>query len=261
MVAIAAHSWTEAPLFVVHADDHATDTRAQDLTALAPQSEGLFVQTFHRNPRAMTGIGLHRGVAGCGTGLGVRPGVQGNTTNGRQGKRLALRAAQVVGWPRDFEHSTPTPCWRYGHFPQGFQWSDRRRRPFLPASRTMSTGDNDIQVRPGRIRPRQPRRQASADLRRRGDARRQEGLPHRLQLPFRPGPKPVAVRTRPPGDGLDPAPLERPARSDEGARRPPPRHTLPLSAAAQAHRLSEARRRHPRRRRCADVRRHLGRGR
>jgi Transglycosylase SLT domain len=66
MVAMAARSWTEAPLFTVRADDHtaadqgaaeqhgdhrATDTGAQDLTALAPQSEGLFVQTFHRNPR------------------------------------------------------------------------------------------------------------------------------------------------------------------------------------------------------------------
>jgi hypothetical protein len=65
-VAIAARSWTEAPLFTVraddrtaadqpaakpHADHHATDTGAQDLTALDPQSEGLFVQTSRRNPR------------------------------------------------------------------------------------------------------------------------------------------------------------------------------------------------------------------
>jgi hypothetical protein len=66
MVAIAARSWTEAPLFNVrpgdhkaadqpaaeqHADHHATETGAQDLTALAPQSEGLFVQTSRRNPQ------------------------------------------------------------------------------------------------------------------------------------------------------------------------------------------------------------------
>ena len=66
IVAMAARSWTEAPLFAVRADDHsaadqpateqhgdhhATDTGAQDLTALAPQSEGLFVQTSRRNPR------------------------------------------------------------------------------------------------------------------------------------------------------------------------------------------------------------------
>jgi hypothetical protein len=63
---VAARSWTEAPLFTVraddhsatdqqaaeqHADHHATDTGAQDLTALAPQSDGLFVQTSRRNPR------------------------------------------------------------------------------------------------------------------------------------------------------------------------------------------------------------------
>jgi hypothetical protein len=63
---VAARSWTEAPLFTVraddhpaadqrapeqHADHHATDTGAQDLTALAPQSAGLFVQTSGRKPR------------------------------------------------------------------------------------------------------------------------------------------------------------------------------------------------------------------
>jgi hypothetical protein len=83
----------------------------------------------------MTGIGLHRGAAGSGTGLGVRQGLQGNTTNGRQGKRLALRAAQVVGWIRDFDHSITAPCWRLKHFPQGFQSFDRRRYPFQPAPR------------------------------------------------------------------------------------------------------------------------------
>jgi hypothetical protein len=83
----------------------------------------------------MTGISLHRGVAGTGTGLGVRQVVQGNTTNGRQGKRPALRAAQVVGWIRDFDHWITAPCWRLKHFSQGFQRFDRRRYPFQPASR------------------------------------------------------------------------------------------------------------------------------
>jgi soluble lytic murein transglycosylase-like protein len=50
-VAISVRQWTEAPLFAVHADDHATNTGAQDWTALAPQSEGLFVETSHRNSR------------------------------------------------------------------------------------------------------------------------------------------------------------------------------------------------------------------
>jgi soluble lytic murein transglycosylase-like protein len=51
MVAVAARPWTQAPLFLVHVDAYATDTGAQDLTALAPQSEGLFVQTSRRNPQ------------------------------------------------------------------------------------------------------------------------------------------------------------------------------------------------------------------
>ncbi len=65
VVPVAARSWTEAPLFTVRADDNtaadqrateqhadhrAANTGAQDLTALAPQSEGLFVQASRRNP-------------------------------------------------------------------------------------------------------------------------------------------------------------------------------------------------------------------
>ena len=83
----------------------------------------------------MTRIRLHRGVVGFGIGLIGRQGAERNTTNGRQGKRLALRAAQVVGWIEYFEHPITTPCWRSKHFPQGFQSSDRRRCPFQPASR------------------------------------------------------------------------------------------------------------------------------
>jgi hypothetical protein len=66
MVAIPARPWTEAPLFAMpsesqsataqtapdaHPDHDATDPGAQDLTALAPRSEGLFVQKSRRNPR------------------------------------------------------------------------------------------------------------------------------------------------------------------------------------------------------------------
>lgn len=83
----------------------------------------------------MTWIGLHRGVAGYGTGLRVGQGAARNPTNGRQGKRLALRAAQVVGWIEEFEHSTTLPCWRSRNFRPGFQYPERRLCPFLPALR------------------------------------------------------------------------------------------------------------------------------
>jgi hypothetical protein len=83
----------------------------------------------------MSRVGAGRGLAGYGGGLLVGRWGHRNTTNGRQGKRLALRAAQVVGWIRDFEHSITAPCWRSRHFLQGFQRFDGRRCPFQPALR------------------------------------------------------------------------------------------------------------------------------
>jgi hypothetical protein len=83
----------------------------------------------------MSAVGFGRGVAGLGACLGGGQGDFGHTSHGRQGKRLALWAAQVVGWIRDFMHSITAPCWRFRHFHQGFQRFDRRRSPFQPASR------------------------------------------------------------------------------------------------------------------------------
>ena len=66
IVPIAARSWTDAPLFVEHAGSKgtadrqasgvrvgsgSTDAAVQDLTALAPQSAGLFVRIAKRNAR------------------------------------------------------------------------------------------------------------------------------------------------------------------------------------------------------------------
>jgi hypothetical protein len=66
IVAAVARSWTEAPLFAAHVesgpaksqaptDAHggppSTDRTAEDWTALAPQSGGLFVTTSHRTPQ------------------------------------------------------------------------------------------------------------------------------------------------------------------------------------------------------------------
>jgi soluble lytic murein transglycosylase-like protein len=66
IVAVAARSWTEAPLFAVrpessranpeqtadvHTSDHSIDGAGKDLTALAPQSAGLFIATSRRNPQ------------------------------------------------------------------------------------------------------------------------------------------------------------------------------------------------------------------
>jgi membrane-bound lytic murein transglycosylase B len=66
IVAVAARSWTEAPLFAVRPEssradpeqtadvqtsDHSIDGAGKDLTALAPQSAGLFIATSRRNPQ------------------------------------------------------------------------------------------------------------------------------------------------------------------------------------------------------------------
>jgi hypothetical protein len=77
----------------------------------------------------MTGIGLHRGVAGSGTGLGVRQGVQGNTTNGRQDKSADLGRAHVVDYVEFFQCRKITTCWRVARIFQRFQRSERRRTP------------------------------------------------------------------------------------------------------------------------------------
>ena len=50
-------------------------------------------------------------------------------TNGRQGKRPALRAAYVVGWISEFVHFIDTPRWRMRQFSERNQRSKRRRSP------------------------------------------------------------------------------------------------------------------------------------
>ena len=115
MVAIAARSWTEAPLFTVraddhtaadqpaaeqHADHHATDDWPPGFDGARPAVGRPVCADIPSESAAMTGIGLHRGVAGSGTGLRVRQGVQRNTTNGRQDKSADLRsgASGWLGW-------------------------------------------------------------------------------------------------------------------------------------------------------------------
>ena len=119
----------------------------------------------------------------------------------------------------------------------------------------MTTRDDDLRVRPGRIQHgnRGGKRPQTfvGEVMRAAKKAGHVGNSFRLQ----PGPQPLAVRPRAARGGLDPAALKRPARGDEGAGRASPGHALPLGAAAQAYRLSEARGRHPRRRRRAHVRR------
>ena len=100
----------------------------------------------------MSEIGLHRSLAGLGVGLSVGLGVQGNTTNGRQDKSADLRSGACgwLGWIIS-AHSAIRACWRFRRKAQGIQRPERRR-PFSEARAAMSTRDDDIHLRPGRIR-------------------------------------------------------------------------------------------------------------
>ena len=195
----------------------------------------------------MSEIGLHRGLAGFGVGLSVGLGVRGNTTNGRQDKSAAFGRAHVVGWvglfraldqlallalhrkcPRNSTPRAPSPA--------------LSERPGF----AMTTRDDDLRVRPGRIRHGN-RRQASEELCRRGDASREEGRPYRRELraepaatgrsTLRPGPARALCLCRSRSTCA--------ARGDQGPRRPSPRHAIPFGAARQTHRLSRSARASP----------------
>ena len=75
----------------------------------------------------MSEIGLHRGLAGFGVDLSVGLGVQGNTTNGRQGKSAAFGRAHVVGFVEHFRHFKNWPCWRSARNIQQYQYKERHR--------------------------------------------------------------------------------------------------------------------------------------
>jgi hypothetical protein len=77
----------------------------------------------------MSEIGFYRGLAGLGVGLRVGQGVQGNTTNGRQGKSAAFGRAHVVGFVEYFKHFKNQPCWRSSRNVPRFQYQERRRLP------------------------------------------------------------------------------------------------------------------------------------
>jgi len=75
----------------------------------------------------MSAVGLGRGLAGFGAGLGRGRGVSKTTNHGRQGKSAAFGRAQVVGRIEDFDHIQYAPCWRFRRNCQRFQCSERHR--------------------------------------------------------------------------------------------------------------------------------------
>jgi hypothetical protein len=118
----------------------------------------------------------------------------------------------------------------------------------------MSRREDDFQVRPGRIRDphrgtRRPKTFVSEVMR----PQRRRAISATRSSP-EDWHKRVTVRTRPARRPLAVAVLDLPSRRHKSSRGAPSRHALPLRATSQAHRLPEARGRHPRRRRRPYVR-------
>ena len=202
----------------------------------------------------------HRSLSGHVVDLWVNGECRGTRATDGKIKAPTCGRAHVVGWIEVFGTSARQPP--AGALPQMLN-DFNVPAPSLARIRgldAMTTRDDDLRIRPGRIRARQPRRQAPEELRRRGDAGREEGRPCRQQTSVAPGPAGPLARSAAAGARRSRSRLRSHGRRvvDQGARRASSRHALPLGAAAQAHRLSQARRRDPRRRGRPHVRRPLG---
>ena len=86
---------------------------AEDWTALAPQSDGLFVALSPWKSAAMSRVGLDRAAGGLWRRFECWRGEHRNTTNGRQDKSAAFGRAHVVGWVEISRHHRHPPCWRF----------------------------------------------------------------------------------------------------------------------------------------------------
>ena len=78
----------------------------------------------------MSPLGDDHALEGCGGGLRVVEGRQGNPTHGRQGKRPARGPAYVVGKIEEFVNAANTRCWRFLQIAQEFQCSERHHLEF-----------------------------------------------------------------------------------------------------------------------------------
>ena len=181
-----------------------------------------------------------------------RVGGGNQPTDGKGKGRPSARLMWLVGW-ENLPIMPLRPAGACGNFLNEFNAPSAIAAPNTRISGHDGAGRRSAY--PTRAHPAwQSRRQASPDLRWRGDAGREEGRPCRRELPLEPGPEPVPFRPRPACRGVNPAALECPPRGDQGAGRAPPGHTFPFGAPAQAHHLSETRRCDQRRRAGADVR-------
>ena len=176
--------------------------------------------------------------------------------HGRQDKSAASGRAHVVVWIGDFRHlALSGPAGAFARNTNDFNAPSAIPRIGESAPRHDDAGRR-LQPAPRPHPSRQPGRQATEELRRRGDAGREEGRPPRpnVQAKQRDCRRSTFGRGRRAALSLA-SRSSQPARRRHGPDRAPPRRPLSLGAAVQACRLPQARGRHPRRRGRPDVRR------
>ena len=99
----------------------------------------------------MIAIGGNRAVEGCGGGLCGSDRQHRNPTNGRQGKRPAFGAAHVVGKIEEFTNVTNYPLLALSANSSEISILRAPSVRFASGRHTVTTRDDDLRVRPGRI--------------------------------------------------------------------------------------------------------------
>ena len=140
--AVALRSWSEAPLFAMHADGSPTASwlppavQYERRSAAAPGDRFDGSRTAIGRPVrpnvssesfAMSAVALGRSVACFVAGLAVIRRKRWKPTNGRQDKSAAFGRAHVVGRVGLFGRSGDTPCCRFMHNSPRFQRPERHR--------------------------------------------------------------------------------------------------------------------------------------
>jgi hypothetical protein len=157
-----AQFWAGSPLFAAQRERHggrpadawhASSVRTVvDLSVLILQSGNLFVRC-QRDPIAMIQIALHRSLSGNIAPSDARQGEHGQTSRGWQGKSADIRRAHVVGWIEHSRHWDNSACWLLQNNAQRFLGkAPSPRFSLLRTSNALSVRDDEINVRPGRIR-------------------------------------------------------------------------------------------------------------
>ena len=206
----------------------------------------------------MIEIALHRSLSRNIACSDVRQWGQGDISRGWRDKSADVRRADMAGGVGDVGPRMKSSAGAFSetrseiNISSAVAYFERSEIPMKPR-------DDELRIRPGRIRDRGRGAARPRSFRRSGHAGRQESRAHRQG--FWPGRTKSRLPLRPrPFRGVGPvAPLAVTSSGDQGARRPASGQSIPLGTAHQTRQLSEAGWRHPRWRRRPYVRCAIGR--